>query len=286
MDLTIERVEELLRFVDDGVPSRLDLSAVRFADPYGLLLLDLLIHHRADSGAPLRVAWPTHPAVAGWMRAMGLHADLKGTGTTRPPRVEAALQPIARIEEESEVVDLVNAFDARLAARYPLDDSPRMTLVRIMIELFQNIPQHSNATGTAPNPHGVAAMQDYGDGIFLAIADKGVGLRASLSVRDDEPIDTDAAALDAVVLRGLSRFKDPGRGQELTRIYKMVRSWDGTIAVRTGDALLTHDSVRGGEIRDVAFFPGVQIALVIPRQVFGIPEVDVDRDPVFNEPDE
>jgi hypothetical protein len=286
MDLTIERVEELLRFVADEAPPRLDLSGVRFADPYGLLLLDLLIHHRADCGEPLRVAWPTHPAVAGWIRAMGLHADLKGTGTVHPPKVEAALQPIARIERESEVVDLVNAFDARLAERYPLDDSPRMTLVRIMIELFQNIPQHSNATGAVTNPHGVAAMQDYGDGIFLAIADKGIGLRASLSVRDDEPIGTDAAALDAAVLRGLSRFKDPGRGQELTRIYKMVRSWDGTIAVRTGNALLTQDPVRGGELHDVAFFPGVQIALVIPHQVFGIPEVDVDRHPVFNEPDE
>jgi len=285
MDLTIERVEGLMSHVVNDDPSRLDLSDVRFADPYGLLLLDLLIQDRADRGEPLRVEWPTHPTVAGWLQAMGLRADLKGRGS-RSSSSGVALQPIAHIEDEEEVIDLVNAFDARLAARYPLDDSPRMTLVRIMIELFQNVPQHSNATGESENPHGIAAMQDYGDSIVLAIADKGVGMRASLGVRDDEPIDTDAAALDAGVLRGLSRFKDPGRGQELMRIYKMIRSWDGRIAVRTGNALLTHDPVRGGEVHDVAFFPGVQIALSIPRQVFGIPEVDVDREPVFNERDE
>jgi hypothetical protein len=286
MDLTIDRIEELMSHVAAEDPQRLDLTAVRFADPYGLLLLDLLIHERRDRGRPLRVEWPAHPAVANWMRAMGLRADLKGLGILRAPSVDAALGPIARIEEEDEVIELVNAFDARLAERYPLDDSPRMTLVRIMIELFQNIPQHSNATGEAEDPHGIAAMQDYGDGIFLAIADKGVGMRASLSVRDDEPIETDAAALDAGVLRGLSRFADPGRGQELMRIYKMVRSWDGTLAVRTGNALLTNDPTHGGEVHDVSFFPGVQIALVIPRQVFGIPEVDVDRQPVFNGADE
>jgi hypothetical protein len=285
MDLTIEGVEKLMSYVGEEGPSCLDLRDVRFADPYGLLLLDLLIQDRSDRGEPMRVEWPTHPAVAGWMRAMGLRADLKGFGS-RPSPKDAALQPIAHIEDEDEVIGLVNAFDARLADRYPLDDSPRMTLVRVMIELFQNVPQHSNATGEAKHPHGIAAMQDYDDGIVLAIADKGVGMRASLNLRDDEPIDTDAAALDAGVLRGLSRFADPGRGQELMRIYKMVRSWDGRIAVRTGRALLTHDPVRGSEIHDVAPFPGVQIALSIPRRVFGLPEVDVDRDHVFNERDE
>ena len=99
-------------------------------------------------------------------------------------------------------------------------------------------------------------------------------------------VGSDAAAVDAVVLRGLSRFRDPGRGQELMRIFRMVRSWDGTIVVRSGSALLYHDPERGADLQDVAFFSGVQIALCIPRRVFGIGEVDVDVERVFNEPDE
>ena len=222
------------------------------------------------------------------MRAMGVAPNLSAAPRPRSrlPSVRTALQPITQIEDEHGITALVNGFDARLAERYPLDESPRRTLIRIMLELFQNIPQHSNATGDVADPHGVAAMQDYRDGLVLAIADSGVGMRTSLSLRGEESVGSDAEALDAVVLRGLSRFRDPGRGQELMRIFRMVRSWDGTIAIRSGSALLYHDPERGAEVHDVAPFPGVQIALCIPTRVFGIGEVDVDSEQRFNEPDE
>lgn len=287
MDLTIERIEDVMSLVlDEG--RRLDLRNVRFVDPYGLLLLDLLVRDRSERGVPLHVVWPTHPPVKDWMRAMGFPFDLGADSLPRShlPSVRTALQPITSIGDERGITDLVNRFDARLAERYRLDESPRRTLIRVMIELFQNIPQHSNATGELADPHGVAAMHDYPDALILAIADKGIGMQASLSLRSRELVESDGAALDAVVLRGLSRFTDPGRGQELMRIFRMVRAWDGTIAVRSGSALLYHDPERGADIHDVAPFPGVQIALCVPRRVFGIDEVDDDSEYGFNEPDE
>jgi len=288
VELTIEWIEDVMTLAADEEGQVLDLRDVRFVDPYGLLLLDLLIRDRAECGAPLQVAWPVHAPVVGWMRAMGRYDRIDRTAqlARRLPRVSTALQPIASIADEAAITRLVDGFDARLAERYPLDESPRRTLVRIMIELFQNIPQHSNATGDAVDPHGIAAMQDYRDGLVLAIADKGVGFRASLSLRGDGPIETDSAAIDAAVLRGLSRFTDPGRGEELMRIVRMVRSWDGTIAVRSGGALFHHDPAQGGDLYDVAPFPGVQIALCIPRRVFGIEEVDAKGERRFNGPDE
>ena len=287
MELTIEQIEGVMSLLLNE-RRRLDLRNVRFADPYGLLLLDLVLRDRAEGSAPLDVAWPTHPPVKKWMQAMGLAFDVSAAlrPESRLPNVRTALQPITRIEDERGVIALVNGFDARLAQRYPLDESPRRTLIRIMLELFQNIPQHANATGNVSDAHGIAAMQDYRDGIVLAIADKGIGMRASLSLRGEEKIGSDAEALDAVVLRGLSRFRDPGRGQELMRIFRMVRSWDGTIAIRSGSALLYHDPERGADVHDVAPFPGVQIALCIPTRVFGIEEVDGAPEDWFNEPDE
>ena len=285
MDLTIGRIEETMSLVlDEGLRS-LDLHSVRLVDPYGLLLLDLLRRERFERGTPLEIAWPTGGPVGRWMRAMGLRPRLIAA-PTEPPTVQTAIQPITPIDDEGAVMDLVNRFDARLAERYPLDDSPRRTLIRIMIELFQNIPQHANATGEISEPHGIAAMHDEEDGIILAIGDKGIGLKASLSLRGDEHLETDADAIDAVVLRGLSRFADPGRGEELMRIFRMVRSWDGTIAVRTGSALLYHDPERGADIHDVPPFPGVQIALVIPQRFFGIEDlsgVDAEPEDGFNE---
>jgi hypothetical protein len=157
-------------------------------------------------------------------------------------------------------------------------------------------------------------MHDDGHSVTLAIADKGIGLARSLRLRlglhPDSPGQasleqsrleqaslaqtglSDADALRAVVFDGRSRFRDPGRGHELERIFRLVRSWEGTVVVRSGSALL-YQSEAGGDVVDVAPFPGVQIALSIPRAVFGIGEaafgeggVESRGDPGFNEGNE
>ena len=161
---------------------------------------------------------------------------------------------------------MVDGFHHRLADRYPLTESSRRALVAVMIELFQNIPHHSNATGIVTDPHGIAAMQDYEDSIFLAVADKGIGLSTSLGLRDGYGGLSDTGALDVVFHQGASRFDDPGRGGELQRIADLIRSWDGVFALRTGRALYYFDS-RGGDVYDVPNFPGVQLGLRLPRRV-------------------
>jgi hypothetical protein len=210
-------------------------------------------------------------------------------------RLAGALAPIASIERETDVSRLVGAFDERLAARFPIDETPRRGFLRILFELFQNIPQHANAAGDILDPHGIAAMHDDEQHVVLAIADKGIGLARSLGLRPDPSGHrglSDADALRAVVFDGRSRFRDPGRGHELERIFRRVRSWEGTMVVRSGSALL-FQSDAGGDVVDVAPFPGVQLALSIPRFLLGLGEgplaeggVESRGDPGFNEADE
>ncbi|MGD9676644.1 MAG: hypothetical protein AB7V19_08170 [Candidatus Bipolaricaulia bacterium] len=272
MELTIESIEEVLShlYVDGG--RDLDLRSVTFIDPYALLVLDLAVRDARATGRPLRVEWPTLPAVRRWMIDMRFFADTKAVSPDLPLRETGnALQPIMSIESERHVSHLVAAFERRLSERFPIDDAPRRRFLRILLELCQNIPQHSNATGDVPDPHGIAAMQDYDDGVLLAIADKGIGFRRSLALRGGMDDLRDTAAISSVVLDGISRFRDPGHGRELQRIFRLVRAWDGTIAIRSGGALLYHGPL-GGDLYDVAPFPGVQIALRIPRRVFGIGE--------------
>jgi hypothetical protein len=272
MELTVESIEEVLTHLCVNKGRDLDLRSVRFIDPFALLLLDLALRRAQATGSPLRVEWPTLPAVRRFMTDMRFFADTKAVSPDTPSTEAAtALQPIVTIESEDGVSHLVEAFDRRLSERFPIDDAPRRRFLRILLELCQNIPQHSNATGDVPDPHGIAAMQDYEDGVFLAIADKGIGFRKSLALRGGMGDLSDAAAISSVVLDGISRFRDPGHGRELQRIFRLVRSWDGTIAIRSGRALLYHSPL-GGDLYDVAPFPGVQIALRIPRRVLGIGE--------------
>jgi hypothetical protein len=259
-----------------------------------------VVRHARESGVPLRVAWPESPSVRRWMTAMHFFVDVKAGLAPRPGSQPTTLIPIVSIDREDDVSRLVGSFDERLSARYPIDESPRRRFLRILLELFQNIPQHANATGDVLDPHGIAAMHDDGHNIVLAIADKGIGLARSLRLRPGSSEQAsleqaglaDADALRAVVFDGRSRFRDPGRGHELERIFRLVRSWEGTVVVRSGSALL-FQSETGGDVVDVAPFPGVQIALSIPRAVFGIGEaafgeggVESRGDPGFNEDNE
>jgi len=356
--LTSETIEDVLDLVLVEAERSLDLSDVRSIDVYALLLLDLVVRRARESGAPLRVAWPESPSVRRWMTAMRFFVDVKAGLAPRPvernaahgTRVESGgaanaseraagsfalgastLAPIVSIDREDDVSRLVGSFDDRLSDRYPMDESPRRRFLRILLELFQNIPQHANATGDVLDPHGIAAMHDDGHSVTLAIADKGIGLARSLGLRLrpglrpgsseqaslaqagleqtslaqsrleqacleqaclEQTCLSDADALRAVVFDGRSRFRDPGRGHELERIFRLVRSWEGTVVVRSGAALL-YQSEAGGDVVDVAPFPGVQIALSIPRAVFGIGEaafgeggVESRGDPGFNEGNE
>ena len=311
MRLTSETIEDVLDLVLVEAERSLDLRDVGSIDVYALLLLDLVERRARESGAPLRVTWPESPSVRRWMTAMRFFADVKPGLAPRPGSQPITLIPIVSIAREDDVSRLVGSFDDRLSDRYPIDESPRRRFLRILLELFQNIPQHANATGDVLDPHGIAAMHDDGHSVTLAIADKGIGLARSLGLRSspglrpDSPGQagleqaslaqtglSDADALRAAVFDGRSRFRDPGRGHELERIFRLVRSWEGTVVVRSGSALL-YQSEAGGDVVDVAPFPGVQIALSIPRAVFGIGEaafgeggVESRGDPGFNEGNE
>ncbi len=277
--LTVETIDQVLDVLVVQKANELDLRHITFIDPYALLLLALGTRYRLEVGPHLVIQWPKSPSVHRWMEAMGFFAEVDEfvpTSRVAPVRATDALVPITPIAREQEVSRLVEAFDRRLAERYPLTNISRNALIRIMIELFQNIPQHSNATGVVSDPHGLAAMQDYADSIFLAVVDKGVGLHGSLALRPEFASLSDRSALDAIVFEGMSRFADPGRGGELRRIARLVRNWDGMLAIRSGEAALIADAERG-DIYDAPVFAGVQIAIRLPRGVFGIEAPPIDN---------
>ena len=273
--LTVETIDDVLEDLFEQEAAAIDLRGVRFVDPYALLLLELLVREMAERQSTLRIEWPEAPAVRRWMNAMGFVTGIGAIPATVPsPRgARGALQPITAIDDEGGIGRVVDGFHHRLSDRYPLTEASRRTLTAMMIELFQNIPHHSNATGEIADPHGIAAMQDYEDSIFLAIADKGVGLRGSLRLRPGYDGITDSQALNTILRDGLSRFADAGRGGELQRIVGVVRSWDGAFALRSGSALLYFDE-RGGDIYDVPQFPGVQLAIRLPLRLFDTGMVD------------
>ena len=74
-------------------------------------------------------------------------------------------------------------------------------------------------------------------------------------------------ALEEAVLRGVSRFRDPGRGQGLAGIRRYVGKWGGKLSVRSGSARIAlvpawDDDVPLAE--NLPVFPGAQVQITIP----------------------
>ncbi|UCF09534.1 MAG: hypothetical protein JSW65_05575 [Candidatus Bipolaricaulota bacterium] len=282
--LTLETADGLLAETELRRSGRIDLSGVVEFDPYGLLLVALIVAHHRERGTHLPILWPRTHSARTALESMGLHHATGRRGMSdvapSPDRI-----PVETIDDEATISAIVGRFDERLLERYPLTAGSRRRLTKVLLELFQNIPHHSNATGEIADPMGRAAMMDSDREIHLAVVDKGIGLRRSLGLRAGFEGISDEDALDRIVFAGVSRHLDPGHGGELRRIAELVRLWDGTLAVRSGEAVLFMDAERG-DIYDSPPFPGVQIGLRLPRRVLGVEEAPVDDGPFsgFNEP--
>jgi hypothetical protein len=100
-----------------------------------------------------------------------------------------------------------------------------------------------------------------------------MGFRKSLeSSQGPRPTDRwgDAMALEETVMRGATRFRDPGRGQGLQGVKRFIGNWHGKLSVRSGTARIAivppwdEDDVMK---EDLAAFPGAQVQITIPERM-------------------
>ena len=108
--------------------------------------------------------------------------------------------------------------------------------------------------------------------VVIAVSDGGVGFRRSLETSQSGQFGDrwgDASALEAALIQGVSRFRDPGRGQGLAGIKRYLSRWHGKISIRSGTARLSivpswDDDVPLAD--HLPYFPGSQVQIVIPEQ--------------------
>jgi hypothetical protein len=106
--------------------------------------------------------------------------------------------------------------------------------------------------------------------VVIAVADAGVGFRRSLEATQAKRFGdrwSDATALEAALIQGVSRFRDPGRGQGLAGIRRYLNRWAGKLAVRSGTARMAmvppwDDDVPLAD--QLPPFPGTQVLMIVP----------------------
>ena len=260
----------------------LDARHTKWASPYGLGAL-LTLGQTREGARPTLAVPEADDTLSYWARAnFFFYAndffDLKGVVPKRGGSGESSvlleLTPISKSEDVHEVVGRIQSKAQKIiATELGIDPKAIVGFTMTLSEVCQNIIEHAGRGGWV-------MVQTYNwtrrlgrRVVVIAVLDAGLGFRQSLeSAGNHVPTDRwdDAAALEAAVIRGVSRFRDPGRGQGLAGVRKYVGRWGGKLSVRSGTAriAIVPDWDDDAPLEEgLAPFPGAQIQVTIPEKL-------------------
>lgn len=281
-DDTFEQVFEQVATVSPDRKLLVDARRTRWSSPYGLTALLALAQsrvERASFAGPEAEETASYWARAGFYRHAADVYDLHG----KVPRAREAqsesnvlleITDVSRSDDVHQVVERIQSrAQAILVHELQLDPQATMRFAMTLSEVCQNIIEHAGRGGWV-------AVQAYRYRrrlgrrvVVIAVCDAGVGFRRSLeSAPGWKPKDRwdDAMALEDALIRGVSRYRDPGRGQGLAGVRRFVGKWDGRLSIRSGTARIAivpdwDDTVPLQE--GLPHFPGAQVQITIPERV-------------------
>ena len=284
-DHAFEQVVEQLASVPHDAKLLVDARHTRWASPYGLtalLTLGQTREERASFAVPETDDTASYWARTGFFKHADEIYDLRGSVPKARGGESSVLLEITQVAKSEDVHEVVGRIQQKaqqiLSKELNIDAKATVGFAMTLSEICQNIIEHAGRGG-------FVAVQTYTYRkrlanrrvVVIAVCDAGCGFRQSLEsapgfVRNDRW--DDAAALEAAVIRGVSRFRDPGRGQGLAGVRRYIGRWDGKVSVRSGTAKIAivpswDDDVPLAE--KLAPFPGSQVQVTIPERVSGAP---------------
>jgi anti-sigma regulatory factor (Ser/Thr protein kinase) len=278
-DRTFEQVLEQLAPVAPDEKVLVDARHTRWASPYGLTALLALAQTRSER--PGFIAPEAADTASYWARAGFFeHAESLFDITGHVPRARAGesdvlleITPVVKSDDVHEVVGRIQQkAHAILVKELNLDAKATMGFAMTLSEACQNIVEHAGRGGWV-------AVQTYTwkkrlgrRVVVIAVCDAGVGFRRSLESAHGRRLDErwgDGRALEEAVLRGVSRFADPGRGQGLAGVRRYIGRWHGKLSIRSGTARIAIVPDWDEDVpleEKLPEFPGAQIQITIPER--------------------
>ena len=283
-DASFEQVFQALSQTAPDDKILLDARHTRWATPYGLTVLLTIAQTR--TAKPALVPPEAEDVVSYWARTgFFAHAEslFEIRGTVPKLRAGAESHVLLEVTEISRVDDIhtvVGRIQERaqkiLSSELNIDSSASIRFVTTLSEVCQNVVEHAKKSGWV-------AVQTYqwkkrlGRRVVqIAVSDGGMGFRRSLEMLDgrDQPAPgdrwDDGMALEEAVIRGVSRFRDRGRGQGLANARNFLGKWSGKLSIRSGTARIAivpswdEDSPLS---QGLPYFPGAQVLITIPERV-------------------
>lgn len=265
-----------------------DARRTRWLDPYGMLGLLAVGSVAGRSGERPLLQLPAAAEVQSYLDRMGfldqaaeiyeLHGALRrGRGARGLEKGSEVLLEITPVRSHADVHQVVDRVHERatvlLAGQLGYPRSEAMQFSVILSEVCQNIIEHAGADGWVAAQTYSKTRQLDRRVVRIAVMDVGMGFKASLASTHATRYGdrwSDATALEAAFIHGLTRFHDPGRGQGLQQIRRNVGRWGGKVSIRSGTARIAdvpdYDDAPPLE-ENLPPFPGAQIFIELPARV-------------------
>ncbi len=268
----------------DGGRALFDSRHVRWVSPYGIVgLLAAGAAWQERFGERPLLEPPENKEVASYLSRIHFfeHAheifEFEGHVRRRTAGESDALLEITPVRSHQDVHDVVDRVRDRAAAilgrRLGYPPPAVLHFSVILSEVCQNIVEHAGTDGWV-------SAQTYNwkqrlgrQVVVIAVMDVGMGFRGSLAREHAQRYGdrwSDETALEAAFLHGVSRYRDPGRGQGLQGIRKQVTRWNGLFTIRSGTARIAEvpDWIEREPVSSgLPDFPGAQIQVVLPQVV-------------------
>jgi anti-sigma regulatory factor (Ser/Thr protein kinase) len=267
----------------EGGRMLLDARHVRWVSPFGILgLLAAGLAWQDRWGERPILQPPENKDVASYLSRIRFFErahemfDFEGHQRRRSVGESDALLEITPIRSHQDVHDVVDLVRDRAAAilgnRLGYPPAAVVHFSVILSEVCQNIVEHAEADGWV-----CAQTYNYKrrlgrQVVIIAVMDVGMGFRGSLAREHAQSFGerwTDETALEQAFLHGVSRYRDPGRGQGLQGIRRQVSKWDGLFTIRSGTAEIAEVPSwlkdRAALASGLPDFPGAQIQVVMPQ---------------------
>jgi len=283
-DVSFEQVLDRVATLAPDDKILVDARHARWASPYGLIALLTLAQTRETRPAltpPEAEETGSYWSRTGFFQFAEELYDIHGSlPRTRPATESNVLLEITAVAKSGDVHDVVDRIQQRaqhiLARELNIDAQVSVRFIMTLSEVCQNVVEHAGRGGWV-------AVQTYrwrhrlgGRRVVqIAVCDAGIGFRRSLESTPGRVATDrwdDGMALEEAVIRGVSRFRDRGRGQGLAGARNFLGKWAGKLSVRSGTARIAivpswDDDVPLRE--GLAPFPGSQVQITIPERVAG-----------------
>jgi anti-sigma regulatory factor (Ser/Thr protein kinase) len=283
-DHTFEQVVEQLAAVPADARLLVDARHTRWASPYGLTALLTLGQTRAERptfAVPDAEETASYWARAGFFRHADELFELSGSVPRSRGGESSVLLEITPIVKSEDVHDVVGRIQQQaqkiLTTELHYDAKATVGFAMTLSEICQNIIEHAGRGGWVGVQAYTWRKRLNRRVVVVAVCDAGLGFRQSLESAPGRVLDDrwdDGKALEDAVVRGVSRFRDPGRGQGIAGVRRFISRWDAKLSVRSGTAkiALIPDWDEDVPLEEhLAPFPGAQVQVTLAERVSGGP---------------